>query len=81
MKWTRLSRGNFRDNQAASAIRAGVQPRKTASGGLIQIGAKDVRHSKYDTFQMAEVAVAPVLFAAIPGADSAVWSTVAVGAA
>ncbi len=32
---------------------------------LIQIGAKVVRHSKYVTFQMAEVAVPRELFAAI----------------
>lgn len=32
---------------------------------LIKIGAKDVRHSKYAVFQMAEVAVPRELFAAI----------------
>ncbi len=32
---------------------------------LIKIGAKVVRHSKYVTFQMAEVAVPRELFAAI----------------
>ncbi len=32
---------------------------------LIKIGAKVARHSKYVTFQMAEVAVARGLFAAI----------------
>ena len=33
---------------------------------LIKIGAKVVRHAKYVTFQMAEVAVPRGLFAAIP---------------
>ncbi len=32
---------------------------------LIKIGAKAVRHAKYVTFQMAEVAVPRELFAAI----------------
>ncbi len=32
---------------------------------LIKIGAKIIRHSKYVTFQMAEVAVPRELFAAI----------------
>ena len=33
---------------------------------LVKIGAKVIRHSKYVTFQMAEVAVPRELFAAIP---------------
>ena len=32
---------------------------------LIKIGAKVIRHSKYESFQMAEVAVPRDLFAAI----------------
>ena len=36
-----------------------------AAGKLIKIGAKVVRHTKYVTFQMAEVAVPRELFAAI----------------
>ena len=34
---------------------------------LVKIGAKVTRHSKYVTFQLAEVAVAQNLFAAILG--------------
>ena len=37
----------------------------TLRGKLIKIGAKVTRHSKYVTFQLAEVAVTRSLFAAI----------------
>jgi len=37
----------------------------TLRARLIKIGAKVVRHSKYVTFQLAEVAVPRELFAAI----------------
>ena len=36
---------------------------------LIKIGAKVVRHSRYITFQLAEVAVSRQMFAEIPVAD------------
>ena len=42
-------------------------PGRTTQEKLIKIGAKVIRHSKYVTFQMAEVAVPRELFAAILG--------------
>ena len=47
------------------ASHLGRTTRESASGGLIKIGAKVVRHANYITFLMAELAVASELFAAI----------------
>ncbi|MCH8146661.1 MAG: hypothetical protein IH987_01525 [Planctomycetes bacterium] len=43
----------------------GRTTRESASSGPIKIGARIVRHAKYVTFLMAEVAVPRELFAAI----------------
>ena len=52
---------------ATPAIRTGAERWESAPGGLIKIGAKVVRHSKYVTLQMAGVAVSRELSAAILG--------------
>jgi len=83
VKWTRLSRRSFKDNQArlqlfalaynlGSFLRRFALPRAaqywsltTLREKLTKIGAKVVRHAKYVTFQLAEVAVVRELFAAI----------------
>ncbi len=51
VKWTRLSRGNFRDNQARLQLFAlAYNLGNPGAPGLIKIGAKVVRHAKYVTF-------------------------------
>ena len=45
--------------------RQGPDPQTALREKLIKIGAKVVHHARYTIFQMAEVAVPKVLFAAI----------------
>jgi hypothetical protein len=72
IKWTRLSCRKFRDNAVrlqlhalaynlANFMRTLALP-KTLREKLIKIGAKVVRHGRYVTFQLAEVAVPRDLF-------------------
>ena len=50
---------------SAQVGQARQQPLTALREKLIKLGAKGVRHAKYVTFQMAEVAVPRELFAAI----------------
>ena len=76
IKWTRLSCSKFRNNEVrlqfhalAGQLHADAWPKEvehwsltTLREKLVKIGAKVVRHGRYVTFQLAEVAVSKILF-------------------
>ena len=80
IKWTRLSRSKFRNNEVrlqfhalaynlGNFMRTLALPKEvehwsltTLREKLVKIGAQVVRHGRYVTFQLAEVAVSKILF-------------------
>jgi hypothetical protein len=65
MPWREASRPPYQRRTLALLDEVGHWSLTTLREKLIKIGAKIVRHGRYITFQMAEVAISTILFVEI----------------